>query len=390
MYIDSNITMGKIFMKTNAKDSYTQLSELIKINLKPLISNSYIYLDLPYHSNIGDILIWRGTEDFLKELHSKCIGRHSKETFDFRDLPKNCTILLHGGGNLGDLWRPHQDFRLKVIQQYVNNHIIILPQTVHYESEDTFSEDIKIMNKHKFLTICARDAHSANLLNEKGFTGNLLMLPDMAFCINPNTFTDKSFVMSHKNLFLLREDKEQKISTLKKILTDTTFSDWPNMQDNKAKVSEFLMTHNNKEVDRYFQEEYFPLRIKEGVELALSYKETFSTRLHFAILRLLLGLPVKITDSSYGKCLNFYNTWLKDSELVSVSEKEEQDIFDLANYIRKQDQQFRDLTMKLKERLVLCEESITQLQKYKKIVNASLIVSLLLFLSVILVIFIYK
>ena len=387
-------------MKTNTKDICAKLNELIKTNLKPLISDSYIFLDLPYYSNIGDMLIWRGTEDFLKELPGECLGRHSKETFDFRFLPQNCTILLSGGGNFGDLWRLHQDFRLKVIQQYANNHIIILPQTVHYESEETFSEDIKIMNQHRFLTICARDTHSANLLNEKGFKGNLLMLPDMAFCINSNTLNDKSLVVSPKHLFLLREDKELKTSELLEKFTNATISDWPNMQDYGVKAQQFLVTHNNKEADNYFQEEFFPLRIKDGVELASFYKEASSTRLHFVILRLLLGLPVKMIDNSYGKNRNFYNTWLKNSELVSMQEEEEQDIFDLAICLRKQDQQFKDMVAKLRGELNHCEEAISQLQqrvedeygkhkRYKKIFNACLIVTLLLiFLSSVLYIYI--
>ena len=37
-----------------------KLRALIFEKLVPLIDNDYILVDLPYHSNIGDILIWEG------------------------------------------------------------------------------------------------------------------------------------------------------------------------------------------------------------------------------------------------------------------------------------------------------------------------------------------
>ena len=39
------------------------LRDLIVNTLTPLISDSYVLWDLPYYTNIGDILIWEGTEN---------------------------------------------------------------------------------------------------------------------------------------------------------------------------------------------------------------------------------------------------------------------------------------------------------------------------------------
>jgi pyruvyl transferase EpsO len=43
------------------------LKHEIDVGLLGLIDNDYIYLDLPYYTNVGDILIWKGTEEFLKK-----------------------------------------------------------------------------------------------------------------------------------------------------------------------------------------------------------------------------------------------------------------------------------------------------------------------------------
>ena len=106
------------------------LKSLIDKGLLPLINSSCVYLDVPYHTNIGDTLIWEGTEQFLASNHIKCLYRNSTLTYYYRKISKKTTILLHGGGNFGDIWRSHQELRLRIIQEYPNNQIIILPQNL--------------------------------------------------------------------------------------------------------------------------------------------------------------------------------------------------------------------------------------------------------------------
>ena len=234
---------------------------------------------------------------------------------------------------------------------YPENNIIVLPQTVHYESNDIFAEDINKMNQHHHLTICARDNHSAELLRQKGFTGQLMTLPDMAFCINPQELqADMTTETTRQNLILLREDKELKEKKQPDKYVNASFSDWPNIKKSSEEAWDFLMTHNNSETDSFFIEEFFPREIKAGIKFVSSFKEVSSTRLHVAILRLLLGLPVKMIDNSYGKNFNFYNTWLKDSELVGTPDEKEQEAIDFAIYIHRHEQE------SLQESLLKCKK----------------------------------
>lgn len=353
-------------MKKNASNLCAEIQNIIRISLAPLIPGNYILLDLPYYSNIGDILIWKGTEDFLKDVPGQCLGRHSKETFDFHPLSKDCTILLLGGGNFGDIWREHQEFRLEVMRLYPENHIIVLPQTVYYESDEVFIEDVQKMNQHHHLTICVRDAYSAELLKERGFTGRLLTLPDMAFCIKKEELLENMAEASQKSLILFREDKELKEPNLSIKYLNSFFSDWPQMQESGTQAWQFLMTHKDDEADSFFLNEFFPQQIKAGVEFVSSFKEVYSTRLHVAILRLLLEQPVKMIDNSYGKNLNFYNTWLKDSKLVNLPNEEEQEAIDLAIFVHKKEQeqkkehekQIAEIKQKQQEQAKLYEERI--------------------------------
>ncbi|MBR3434227.1 MAG: polysaccharide pyruvyl transferase family protein [Bacteroidaceae bacterium] len=312
-------------MNQNNRDICSRLRSIIEEQLTPLIESDYFYLDLPYHSNIGDSLIWMGTEHFLKRLPYQCLGSHSIGTFTFGHLPKDAVILLHGGGNFGDVWRKHQDFRLKVINNYPDNRIIILPQTIYYESASVLAADIQEMNRHSQLTVCARDNQSASLLKENGFTGRILKLPDMAFCIDRNQLAADKMPVSREELILLRKDKESPLGTLSAEITSANVDirDWPNQKKAYKIAKGYTRKHTAQETDVFFQTDFLPRRISEGVKFVSEYRMVCSTRLHVAILRLLLDLPVKVMDNSYGKNLNFYNTWLTDSELVSTPGEEE-------------------------------------------------------------------
>ena len=327
-------------MKQNEQDICNKLQMEIREQLTSLIDSDYCYLDVPYHSNIGDTLIWLGTVHFLKDIPHQCLGQHSIGTFNFRPLPKNAIILLHGGGNFGDMWRKHQNFRLKVIDSYPENRIIILPQTIHYESDDVFNEDVRRMNLHKNLIICARDNSSAEQLTRHGYTGQMLTLPDMAFCIDREQLYAQKSEITKEALLLLRKDKESPVGSLNADITSARIEikDWPNQKEAYKIAKRYTRKHSAEETDTFFQTSFLPDRISEGVRFVSEYKMVYSTRLHVAILRLLLGLPVKMMDNSYGKNLTFYNTWLKDSELAGVPNEEEQELLDMTIYVHRQEQ----------------------------------------------------
>lgn len=90
-------------MKQNNKVS--QLKYIINSMLTSLIQGDYIYLDVPYHANLGDTLIWQGTLDFLKTLPYKCLHSSWYNSTKYKDIANknpNCPVILHGGG---EFWR---------------------------------------------------------------------------------------------------------------------------------------------------------------------------------------------------------------------------------------------------------------------------------------------
>lgn len=302
-----------------------ELRTIIYNKLQHLIDKYYVLLDVPYYTNIGDTLIWEGTKHFLKNIPHKCLYTASVETYKYRPLPTGTVILMQGGGNFGDLWRKHQDLRLEVIKSYPNNKIIILPQTVFYKDRNVFEEDAKIFNAHKNLHICARDTLSLEYL-QQSLTCNLSLVPDMAFCITNGALQKYSRKEGDRALFLKRNDPEFSEYDFNSYITEDEATldtrDWPTMEQQfKAKTYLDKLLWHKKRLGRipdiYANWIFRPHQVKKGIEFVSQYKKVYTTRLHVAILSLLLGKEVIFFDNSYGKNSSFFDTWLKEVDNIT-------------------------------------------------------------------------
>ena len=67
-------------------DICNTLRRKIEEELTPLIDSDYLFLDLPYYSNIGDALIWMGTEHFLEKISHKCLDYHQNKFHHLLEL----------------------------------------------------------------------------------------------------------------------------------------------------------------------------------------------------------------------------------------------------------------------------------------------------------------
>jgi pyruvyl transferase EpsO len=299
------------------------LRKEIERNLFELITADYWLLDVPYYRNIGDILIWEGTEQFLKKTGFRCIYKASHYTFKQRTIGGDTIILLQGGGNFGDLWPQHHNFKRKIIESYPENRIIILPQTVYYTDKDKLLSDAALFANHKHLTICARDSRSYAVLKEYFPNNSVLLVPDMAFCISPNTIKRFQKKPQDKTLFLKRKDKELNNGIEYSQYTGEQFDafDWPPME--RKTISLYLLQRLLGASRRFpvlfpeltgvYASLFFkPAMIKAGVRFLSKYSKIYTTRLHGAILCCLLGKPFVFFDNSYGKNSDFFETWLSD------------------------------------------------------------------------------
>lgn len=299
-------------------------------SLDPLIKQDYCLLDVPDHNNIGDHLIYQGELEYLKRLPYSMLYAANETYTRYDKIPQGCTILLQGGGNFGDLWRWFQNYRLSIVRSFPHNKIIILPQTVYYKDSRVLLEDAKILNSHPDLTICVRDTTSFKVLKKHCANNSILLVPDMAFCLDLDKYLNKA--QTQKALIFERRDQEMsgnyKLEQVKSLVPKgkaVDVEDWPSYSNIKAMAGlQDLLYKANRSISRKLKNtglinDCFGLNSKslsekyllQGIEFINKYDEVYTTRLHGFILSVLLDKTVYLIDNSYGKNSTFYNTWMK-------------------------------------------------------------------------------
>ena len=303
----------------NSISKVFSLREIILNTLSCMIQNDYWLLEVPYYTNIGDVLIWQGEMDFLRRSKHHCKGMYSLQTFNWPRIRDDELILFQGGGNFGDLWTKHHEFKMRVMEAYPRNRYIFFPQTVYFEHEENLAKCAARMSKFTAV-ICARDSQSYETLR-RYFTNEVLLVPDMAFCIETDNW--HSGCGGERSLLLKRKDKELKIcSVISRLETEANVdvSDWDTFENTDVFTRNLYRLQNRPYLSRiqdwYARYIYRPHLINSGIRLLSKYNEIFTTRLHAAILGVLLGKRVHMIDNSYGKNRQFYECWLSDVDSV--------------------------------------------------------------------------
>lgn len=316
----------------NAKDLKEKLQSIIESKLSPLIDSDYVYWDLPYHINIGDTLIWQGTLDFLKDKPYTMLDYGNSVTASLSKLSEDTIILLHGGGNFGDIYGSSQNFRKDIVNRYPHNKIIVLPQTIYFKDKNIEKKDFLFFAQHKNLYLCVRDQTSYDLACQYLEKDKILYLPDMAFCIEDETLIKSS--MTGKKLLMSRIDVEAVPVDQKYIEKVDIQSDWPTFQKSPIYCNylKFLLAVNRKLLNgrgskpsllvKYIN--HFAMNrarkklIDTGIQFINGFDEVYTTRLHGCILALLLDKKIVLLDNSYGKNRAYYDAWLKESTNIKV------------------------------------------------------------------------
>ncbi len=153
--------------------------QLKQIEEKIIDKNDVLYFDYPLHQNVGDLLIYAGTEQFFKDYQINIRLRRCLQAFNLEEVRKfvhpNTTILCHGGGNFGDLYPSIQKMREDLVQAFPNNRIILLPQTAHFSNEAAMKKSASIFSQHKDLHLFSRDTNTFEMMKAH-FSPNVLIM----------------------------------------------------------------------------------------------------------------------------------------------------------------------------------------------------------------------
>jgi pyruvyl transferase EpsO len=285
------------------------LEEKLLTAIKP--GSKVYFIDYPVYGNIGDILIAKGTEAFFRTNGIKVIGRASMLNYCFPPTAPDCTLVLQGGGNFGDLYQTHQVLREQVVARFPDRRVVVLPQTIHFQSSCHLEASAGIFRKHPDLHLFVRDERSC-AYGER-FTDNVVLCPDMSTELWPISSGETP---KYPILYLLRSDSEA--AACQPVFSGNNVKDWNTVL---GRIDRHLMRYLRKlhKLDRVTGNSvlnpyhcwriYTDWLVRRVVKEFSRYEEIVTSRLHGHILACLMGKANYMLDNSYGKNYSYYQAW---------------------------------------------------------------------------------
>lgn len=303
--------------------------------LVPLIAGHERHIcliDPPNHANVGDSAILLGELAFLKARFP-----HSRLSFyDIDSFSERCEpliddatiILIHGGGNFGDIYPRHQELRLRILNRFPKKRVVQLPQSISFAEPAGLLRTADAIASHGDFHLLVRDEVS-HAFAVKNFACPTWLSPDMAFWLDLD-----AKVPSHEVFCLLRSDKEAVadhtaiLATVRNHTHSFESVDWmddPDTLPRKIDRKLLWLTHSRPKLTwplmpvmlaarrRYAQD-----RVNVGIDLLSRGRVVVTDRLHAHVMCCLMGIPNLTFDSMDGKVSALYRTWTHAFEQATL------------------------------------------------------------------------
>jgi pyruvyl transferase EpsI len=281
------------------------------------IKRKILLLGTPGHSNIGDAAIAAGEYEFIKRYFPEYTlieidAYHMDEQYIFLQsvVGSDDLIFIHGGGNLGDLYPAEELLRRRIINDFPNNRIVILPQTVYFgnteQSKHELSVSSEVYNRHKDLILFTRGASSLDFVREH--FGNV-----------------KSFDSLDMAMLLRREFNFERegILTCIRDANDESGIDDDTRKDIYAVVAQFdeHFEKTNNLYEQNISSQMRNLAINEELKKFARHKIAVTDRLHGMLFAVITKTPCVAISAKTQKIREFY-AHFTDSNAVFFIDKD--------------------------------------------------------------------
>ncbi len=306
------------------------LNQVIEDALLPLVSKASEHIciiDPPGHPNVGDSTILLGELDFMARYFPAArLSYYDVDSYSpgaDRFVEEATILLIHGGGNFGDIWPYFHRLRMRILDRFPHKPIVQLPQSIHFDHDRELRSTANAIRRQSNFTLMVRDQNSLDYVR-RHFDCKVVLSPDMAFAMQP--ITRKRPSVDH--FCLLRTDKEAVVnrSSIYGALAATGRSvelrDW---LDERRNLVAFMdrrlkrltgrlpaITAPFRSAAMQLRQRYAMQRLSYGVNLLSQGTTVVTDRLHAHILCCLLGIPHYTFDSYDGKISAFHATWTKE------------------------------------------------------------------------------
>ena len=281
-------------------------------------------LDIPDHPNVGDHGILLGELAFIdKSLPNAALHIASRNTYSghlFGKTGQCDVIFINGGGNFGDIWPAHHDFRLRILDRFRDRRIVQFPQSLSFADPERLDDTKRHIAACRDFHLFVRDERSLAFARAN-FDCPSVLCPDIAFAMGAlparSATTDVSC--------LFRTDKEVLQSKTRQVSDllaasklDFRTGDWLTEAPRLRHIHGILrrLSKRRRTAGAVFRhgrpgfQLYARIRLRAGLAMLSRGNIVVTDRLHGMILSTLLGRPTVVFDSLDGKVKAFHRTWL--------------------------------------------------------------------------------
>jgi exopolysaccharide biosynthesis predicted pyruvyltransferase EpsI len=316
-------------MRRNEEVIATQVALSMDVLGKLLpFGTPYALIDFPDHSNVGDSAIWLGEVEILSQLTGNMPSYVTKlERFNSDELLKALPtgpILMHGGGNFGDIWPWYQDFREMIIERFKDRLIIQLPQTISFSKQSSIDRAAKTIAAHSNYHLLVRDKTSFEFANQY-FQCSVQLVPDSAFGIGA---IKRTIAPSYDIYMLLREDAERADfdRALLQVLPNSMLADWleePTYFEISTRCiarsrAVFNGSWSKNEARLVYYQMLATSRLNRGLKMLSSGRRVITDRLHAHL------------DNNYGKISSYISAWTNTYPALKTAKTAEEALEKLA------------------------------------------------------------
>lgn len=262
------------------------------------------------HQNIGDaaidlaeqnLLLQYFPEYFQVEFSTYEIAR--KYTFLQAIINPSDIIFIHGGGNMGSLYQTEEELHRKIVQDFPNNKIVVLPQTIYFadtpEGQAELALSARIYNHHQDLTIFARGQESYDRACHYFQNAKVKLMADSVLSLHRDYGFDRKGI-----LLCLRGDGETLLADRKQEILDVVRGVDPDVE-----VRTNIAEHDISRVDR-------AAVVNEELQRYARRRVVVTDRLHGMIFAAVTGTPCVVLDNVSRKSGDVYESFLQDSNAI--------------------------------------------------------------------------
>ena len=270
-----------------------------------------IMLATAEHANIGDAAITLAEQKLLGaqfpeyfQVEISTYEFDQKEAYLHAIINSDDILFIQGGGNIGDLYLQEETLHRKIISEFPEHKVVILPQTISFSDIEQgrleLEKSERIYNRHKDLTIFVRGNTSLEFAKTHFAKAKAMLMPDAVHVLRRSYAFERSGA-----LVCLRDDTEGSLDQEKKaIIAD--------LAEQMTGQVEYRTNMHTEDISRDIR----GLVVSSELMRFAKHQVVITDRLHGMIFSAITGTPCIVFSSYNHKIREYYETFFKDSNAV--------------------------------------------------------------------------